>query len=67
MTPRQAAELIGCATGHVRYLLRHGKIKATQIRSRSGQVEWDVQLTDVREFLKAPKIMGRPRGSSRKT
>jgi len=69
MTPKQAAELIGCSPQHVRTLIRTGKLQATRVLTPdwgSGYI-YDIQPVTAKLYKQAKLDHGGwPRGRSRK-
>ena len=69
MTPREAAELIGCSPQHVRTLVRAGKLPATRKPTDCNQHGYRLVITrrDAQRFRDTPRRgPGRPRGSKNK-
>lgn len=64
MTPRQAAEVIGCTTGHVRSLIKAGRINAVLVKSPMGWY-YDISTHEVRRYANQTQGRGFPRGHKR--
>jgi hypothetical protein len=64
MTTREAAEAIGCTIGHVRLLVRTGRLKAREVRSKHGHY-YEVAARSVRSYCRGVGLdtRGRPRVS----
>lgn len=73
MTPSQAAKIIGCSAGHVRWLIRHEKIDATYqviyVGTETGYQlgAWDIPEEEVErvriEWEKTDNKRGPKRGA----
>lgn len=71
MTPREAAEVLGCDVDHVRWLIRHRKLKAKPqiVRDASGRVvfrQYSIHPNAVKQYANKPQTRGWPRGRKRK-
>lgn len=66
MTPKEAAEVIGCTPHHVRVLIRKGTIRATKQFLPSGGYVYIVNTTDVESHAAKTGLRGWPRGVARK-
>ena len=64
ITPKQAAEVIGCSVQHVRTLIRSGKIKATKRKTPTGHY-WSITPAEARRYRDKPINQGYPRGKKR--
>lgn len=71
MTPREAAEEIGCSTPHVRGLIRNGYLvarvrKLGTYKLRSGEIKplfhYNIPTKEVERYKAKPIGRGRPRG-----
>ena len=70
LSARQAAEIIGCAPGHVRWMAKRGIIKATKEDSDNNQhkFEWLITRKEAERIRdEPPEILGRPRGGKNQT
>ena len=65
MSPRQAADRIGCSVSHVRHLVRIGAIWADRLPLPMGGYRYNIPATEVRLFLKTEHPGGWPRGKPR--
>jgi len=67
MTPRQAAEVIGCCASHVRTLIRKGKLQAEKVPTPYDLVEYryEVSPAEAKRYRDLPQTKGFPRGQSR--
>jgi hypothetical protein len=66
MTPREAAEVIGCTARHVRHLVQKGKLKATKCKTSSWPYYvYHISLPDAEEYRDTPQTKGFPRGFKR--
>lgn len=70
MTPRQAADLIGCSVPQVRHLIRKGTLRATKqpMHTYNGKVcgfEYRVDRKQVLRYANTTQHGGWPRGKSR--
>lgn len=68
MTPKQAAEIIGCTPGRVRSLIRDKRLKARKVRSHNNQFgyEYEIKSSVIERYCNAyhdPR--GRPNISQR--
>lgn len=61
LTIEEAAELIGCTTSHLRFLLREEKIKGKKV----GERLWLVDVASAKQFARHPAATGRPRTKAR--
>ena len=69
MSPKEAAEIIGCSPQHVRHLARTGKIKAKVLPvHRSGFIsfEYNILRSAALAYRDRPTHGGYPRGNKRK-
>jgi len=68
MTPRQAAQIIGCSPQQVRTLIRAGVLKARPIPSANNPAgyEWQVPRSEALRYAGAKPKRGWPRGKPRK-
>lgn len=68
MTPRQAADEIGCTVGQVRTLIRSGKIEAIQVPTPGWGpgYYYSIPVREVRRYRDAKQAKGFPRGQKRK-
>jgi len=64
MTPRQAAEIIGCTAGHVLSLIKRGRLNAVLLKTPAG---WYYALSphEVRRYASQAQSRGLPRGAKR--
>ena len=66
MTPRQAAERIGCSPQQVRTLIRNGTLRATKVKNPYGVgYYYQVNTSDVRRYRNRKQTVGYPRGRPR--
>ena len=65
MTPTQASKIIGCSPQQVRYLARHGKIKASKEILPWGY-HWNLDPKSVTSYARKPQTQGFPRGKKHK-
>lgn len=68
MTPRKAAEIIGCSIGQVRTLVRNGRLRAVRVPCKNNQHGYRVSINaaSVRRYADKPQALGFPRGAQRK-
>lgn len=68
MTTTEAAQVIGCSPGHVRYLVRAGRLRATRLPGPYNQrgYAWDIKRADAERYRDTPQRRGYPRGQPRK-
>ena len=64
MTPKQAAEIIGCTVGHCRHLIRTGKLEATRKPTSSGY-EYEVSREEANRLRDVESNVGWKRGKER--
>lgn len=52
MTPTEVAEVLGCAVTHVRWLIRHKRLPATQVPSKTNRYGYvyDIAESDVAQY-----------------
>ncbi len=72
MTPRQAAEVIGCSVRYVRTLIHAKKLKAQLKLQDMGQggpytQVWDIHPREAGRFKRTIQTKGWPRGKKRGT
>jgi predicted transcriptional regulator len=53
----EAAEVLGCTEQHVRYLIRHDKVKA----ERFSSLVWLVNVSSLKKYARREINVGRPR------
>jgi len=66
MTPREAADVIGCTANQVRVLCRKGLIDSVRIEAY-GREYYVVDKQSVYTYAKRPQKRGYPRGKKRST
>lgn len=59
---RQAAAIIGCSTGHVRYMLIHGWMEGQKVSERT----WLIPIREAKRISNNRHEHGRPRGARSK-
>jgi len=67
MTPREAAEIIGCSSQQVRHLIRIGTLRATVTQSAvtGYQPRYSLTKREVERYRDKPQERGYPRGRKR--
>lgn len=70
LTAAEAAEIIGCSTSHVRYLIRTERLEATAVENpaqRGGKL-YRISREEAERFRDTPssETRGWPRGKARK-
>lgn len=70
MTPKKAAEIIGCSPQQVRTLIRVGKLRAVKVSLGVGGTgrefyQYEVHRGDVKRYAKSKQKVGYPRGRKR--
>jgi hypothetical protein len=72
MTPRQAADFIGCTPQQVRTLIRLGRIKAKRTANKDyrgnpieGSYTYLINMQEVERYKEIPRSGGYPRGRKR--
>ena len=67
MTPRQAAEILGCDPSHVRWLIREGRLEADRRELETGQYIYSIREDEVERekerYRSQERGLGRPRGT----
>lgn len=58
LTAKEASKIANCTTSTVKAWCQSGKVKATKWQLPSGVLEWEIQLSDLRRFLDAPRRKG---------
>ncbi len=68
MSPKKAAEIIGCTVAHVRRLIRRGKLKAKKTLGPFGldcknrvHYVYSISLPEAKRYRDLPQHRGRPR------
>jgi excisionase family DNA binding protein len=52
LTPRQAAERLGCSVSHVRRLIAQGQLRAIDIAGAgASRTKWRVRSDDLRAYI----------------
>jgi predicted site-specific integrase-resolvase len=64
MTPREAAEQIGCSINQVRVLCRNGTLKHRIIPIPGGYY-YEINKASVNHYAGKPQVVGYPRGQKR--
>lgn len=59
ISTKDAADLIGCTEGYVRFLLIQGTLEGRKFNERA----WAVDRESAEEYAKTPKKTGRPRSA----
>lgn len=63
MTPKEAAEYIGCSVFQVRWLIRNEKLPATKLKSKNNQWGYEYKIHKLEaKRIRDNKKMGAPRG-----
>lgn len=61
LTPREAADVIGCTVGRIYQLLQEDRLEGVKIHQRA----WLIPEPEVRRFASVQQTRGRPRISER--
>jgi hypothetical protein len=64
MTPREAADVIGCSTNQVRVLCRKGILDSSRVKA-FGREYYAIEISSVQNYASRPQTRGYPRGKKR--
>lgn len=68
MTPKKAAEVIGCSISQIKYLIKTKQLKARKVKTETNRHGycWDIHHSSVNKYAKSQQSKGWPRGKERK-
>lgn len=55
VTPAEAAEILGVNQDHVRHLIGHGKLAASNISLSATRARWRINVDDITAYMESRK------------